>query len=99
VLRRRLAADPAAKRPTASCGVRTSAQPAGASRTAQARARIAALSGRLATVGAVFPSLLQAASTPWVSYPGLYTARCEHSDGASDRANGVQLALRRGAAI
>jgi len=43
----------------------------------------AALSGGAATLGAVFPSLLQAASTPWVSYPGLYTARCEQSDGAS----------------
>jgi hypothetical protein len=43
----------------------------------------AALSGGPATLGAVFPSLLQAASTPWVSYPGLYTARCEQSDGAS----------------
>ena len=43
----------------------------------------AALSGGSATLGAVFPSLLQAASTPWVSYPGLYTARCEQSDGAS----------------
>jgi hypothetical protein len=43
----------------------------------------AALSGGAATLGAVFPSLLQAASTPWVSYPGLYTARCENSDGAS----------------
>ena len=35
------------------------------------------------TLGAVFPSLLKTASTPWVSYPGLYTARCEQSDGAS----------------
>jgi Protein of unknown function (DUF3089) len=43
----------------------------------------AALSGGSATLGAVFPSLLQAASTPWVSYPGLYTARCEQSDGAT----------------
>ena len=43
----------------------------------------AALSGGPATFGAVFPSLLQAASTPWVSYPGLYTARCEQGDGAS----------------
>jgi hypothetical protein len=43
----------------------------------------AALSGGPATLGAVFPSLLQAASTPWVSYPGLYAARCEDSDGAS----------------
>jgi hypothetical protein len=43
----------------------------------------AALSGGPASLGAVFPSLLQTASTPWVSYPGLYTARCEQSDGAS----------------
>jgi hypothetical protein len=43
----------------------------------------AALSGGPAILGAVFPSLLQTASTPWVSYPGLYTARCEQSDGAS----------------
>jgi Protein of unknown function (DUF3089) len=43
----------------------------------------AALSGGSSTLAPVFPSLLQAASTPWVSYPGLYTARCEHSDGAS----------------
>ena len=43
----------------------------------------AALSGGSATLGPVFPSLLQAASTPWVSYPGLYTARCEQGDGAS----------------
>ncbi len=43
----------------------------------------AALSGGPATLAPVFPSLLRAASTPWVSYPGLYTARCEHSDGAS----------------
>jgi Protein of unknown function (DUF3089) len=43
----------------------------------------AALSGGSATLGAVFPSLLKTASTPWVSYPGLYTARCEQGDGAS----------------
>ena len=43
----------------------------------------AALSGGSATLSPVFPSLLRAASTPWVSYPGLYTARCEQSDGAS----------------
>ena len=43
----------------------------------------AALSGGPATLGAVFTSLLQAVSTPWVSYPGLYTARCEQGDGAS----------------
>jgi hypothetical protein len=43
----------------------------------------AALSGGPATLAPVFPSLLQTASTPWVSYPGLYTARCEQSDGAS----------------
>ena len=29
-----------------------------------------------------FPAL-GAASTPWVSYPGLYSSRCEHEDGAS----------------
>jgi len=43
----------------------------------------AALSGGSATLAPVFPSLLRAAPTPWVSYPGLYTARCEQSDGAS----------------
>jgi Protein of unknown function (DUF3089) len=43
----------------------------------------AALSGGSAALAPVFPSLLRAASTPWVSYPGLYTARCEQSDGAS----------------
>jgi hypothetical protein len=43
----------------------------------------AALSGGPATLAPVFPSLLRAASTPWVSYPGLYTARCEQGDGAS----------------
>ncbi|MGH3153928.1 MAG: DUF3089 domain-containing protein, partial [Streptosporangiaceae bacterium] len=43
----------------------------------------AALSGGSATLTAVFPSLLRAASTPWVSYPGLYTARCQQNDGAS----------------
>jgi hypothetical protein len=43
----------------------------------------AALSGGSATLAPVFPSLLRTASTPWVSYPGLYTARCEQSDGAS----------------
>ena len=43
----------------------------------------AALSSGPATLGAVFPSLLQAASTPWVSCPGLYTARCAQGDGAS----------------
>jgi hypothetical protein len=42
----------------------------------------AALPGGSATLGSVFPSL-GALSTPWVSYPGLYTARCEQSDGAS----------------
>jgi Protein of unknown function (DUF3089) len=42
----------------------------------------AALSGGPATLGSVFPSL-GALPTPWVSYPGLYTARCERSDGAS----------------
>jgi hypothetical protein len=43
----------------------------------------AALSGGAAPLSAVFPSLLQAASTPWVAYPGLYRARCEQGDGAS----------------
>jgi len=42
----------------------------------------AALSGGSATLAPVFPSL-GALSTPWVSFPGLYTARCEQSDGAS----------------
>jgi hypothetical protein len=43
----------------------------------------AALSGGPGSLDAVFPSLLKTASTPWVSYPGLYTARCEQGDGAS----------------
>jgi Protein of unknown function (DUF3089) len=42
----------------------------------------AALSGGSATLAPVFPTL-GALSTPWVSYPGLYTARCEQGDGAS----------------
>jgi Protein of unknown function (DUF3089) len=42
----------------------------------------AALSGGPATLTSVFPSL-GTLPTPWVSYPGLYTARCEQSDGAS----------------
>jgi len=42
----------------------------------------AALSGGPATLTPVFPSL-GTLPTPWVSYPGLYTARCERSDGAS----------------
>jgi hypothetical protein len=42
----------------------------------------AALSGGVAALGAVFPSL-GTLPTPWVSYPGLYTAQCEESDGAS----------------
>jgi Protein of unknown function (DUF3089) len=42
----------------------------------------AALSGGPATLAPVFPSL-GTLSTPWVSYPGLYTAHCEQSDGAS----------------
>jgi hypothetical protein len=36
----------------------------------------------VAALGAVFPSL-GTLPTPWVSYPGLYTAQCEESDGAS----------------
>jgi hypothetical protein len=44
----------------------------------------AALAGGPAALDSVFPSaLIQAESTPWVSYPGLYTARCEQSGGAS----------------
>jgi hypothetical protein len=42
----------------------------------------AALAGGSATLAPVFPSLGTLA-TPWVSYPGLYTARCEQGDGAS----------------
>jgi Protein of unknown function (DUF3089) len=42
----------------------------------------AALSGGSASLDSVSP-LLRAVSTPWVSYPGLYTARCEQSGGAS----------------
>jgi hypothetical protein len=42
----------------------------------------AALSGGPATLSPLFPTL-GTISTPWVSYPGLYTARCEQSDGAS----------------
>jgi len=42
----------------------------------------AALSGGAAALGAVFPSL-GTLPTPWVSYPGLYTAQCQESDGAS----------------
>jgi hypothetical protein len=42
----------------------------------------AALSGGSATLSPLFPTL-GTISTPWVSYPGLYTARCEQSDGAS----------------
>jgi Protein of unknown function (DUF3089) len=42
----------------------------------------AALSGGSAALTPVFPTL-GALSTPWVSCPGLYTARCEQSDGAA----------------
>ena len=42
----------------------------------------AALAGGSATLEPFFPSL-SAATTPWVSYPGLYTARCERASGAS----------------
>jgi hypothetical protein len=42
----------------------------------------AALPGGRATLGSVFPSL-GSVSTPWVGYPGRYTARCEQRDGAS----------------
>jgi pimeloyl-ACP methyl ester carboxylesterase len=42
----------------------------------------AAIGGGSGTLDPYFPSL-GAAATPWVSYPGLYTARCEQSSGAS----------------
>jgi Protein of unknown function (DUF3089) len=42
----------------------------------------AALPGGQAALGSVFPSL-GAVSTPWVAYPGRYTARCQQRDGAS----------------
>lgn len=42
----------------------------------------AAIGGGSATLDPYFPSL-GAAATAWVSYPGLYTARCEQSGGAS----------------
>jgi hypothetical protein len=42
----------------------------------------AALAGGAGALDPVFPSL-GAASTPWVAYPGRYTARCEQGDGAS----------------
>jgi hypothetical protein len=42
----------------------------------------ASLGGGTADLDPLFPSL-GAASTPWVEYPGLYTARCETSGGAA----------------
>jgi hypothetical protein len=42
----------------------------------------AALSGGSATLDPAFPTLGKLA-TPWVAYPGLYTATCEQADGAS----------------
>jgi len=42
----------------------------------------AALSGGSATLDTAFPTLGKLA-TPWVAYPGLYTATCEQADGAS----------------
>jgi hypothetical protein len=42
----------------------------------------AALAGGAAALGAVFPSEGKL-PTPWASFPGLYTARCEQGDGAS----------------
>jgi hypothetical protein len=41
-----------------------------------------ALSGGAAMLDPAFPSL-GAVATPWVAYPGRYTARCEQADGAS----------------
>lgn len=42
----------------------------------------AALSGGSGTLQPMFPSL-GAVATPWVSYPGLYTARCRSQGGAT----------------
>lgn len=42
----------------------------------------AALGGGAAPLDSYFPPQ-GGVSTPWVEYPGLYTARCEHSDGAT----------------
>ncbi len=42
----------------------------------------AGLSGGAGALDPMFPSL-GSVRTPWVSYPGLYTARCRHRDGAS----------------
>jgi hypothetical protein len=42
----------------------------------------AALSGGTATLDPAFPTEGKLA-TPWVALPGLYTATCEHADGAS----------------
>lgn len=42
----------------------------------------AGLSDGAATTDPMFPTLGKL-STPWVSYPGLYTAECEQADGAS----------------
>ena len=42
----------------------------------------AALSGGSAALDAVFPTLGRLA-TPWVAFPGLYTATCKRADGAS----------------
>ena len=51
----------------------------------------ASLGGGRADLDPVFPSL-GATSTPWVEYPGLYTARCERAGGATwlqvDKATG-----------
>jgi hypothetical protein len=48
----------------------------------------ASLDGGSGTLDTSFPAAGvmiqgQAVSTPWVSYPGLYTARCESADGAT----------------
>lgn len=42
----------------------------------------AALGGSAAPLDSYFPPE-GGVSTPWVEYPGLYTARCEHGDGAT----------------
>ena len=42
----------------------------------------AALAGGSGSLDPFFPSL-GVVATPWVSYPGLYTARCVHADGAT----------------
>jgi hypothetical protein len=43
----------------------------------------AALSGGAAALDSVFPVTNGSVTTPWVAYPGLYSARCANADGAS----------------